>query len=118
MKPADILALLTVKPEDMPKIATIANKPTRASVKYFQEIIQDQAMPITTSDHNLGFLTMVLQALYFDPLNNGNPFAPPIEPGPVPINATGTSAQITEVVHVYKDEKVKIHRPTVNLVIL
>ena len=62
MKPADILALLPVKPEDMTEITTIANKPTRASIKSFQEIIQDQAVSITTFDHNLGFLRMVLRA--------------------------------------------------------
>ena len=95
-------------------MATIANKPTWASIKYFQYFIQDQAIPITTSDHNLGFLTMVLRASYFDPINNGNPFAPPIDPGPAPINATGTAAQITEVVRLYKDDKVKFHYPTVN----
>ena len=64
-------------------------------------------MSITTCDHNLGFLGMVLRASYFDPLNNGNPFAPPIDPGPAPINPTGTAPQITEVVRLYKDDKEK-----------
>ena len=62
MKPANNLALLPVKPEYMPKIATITNKPTRAIIKAFQETIQYQAMSITTCDHNLGFLGMVLRA--------------------------------------------------------
>ena len=79
MKPADILALLPVKPEDMPEISTITNKPTRSSIKASQESIQDQAISITTCDHNLGFLGMVLLASYFDPLNNRNPFVPPID---------------------------------------
>ena len=108
MKPADILALLPVKPEDMSEIATTANKPTRASIKDFQESIQDQAMSITTCGHNLGFLGMVLRASYFDPLNNRNPFVPPIDPKPAPVNATGTYAQITEVVGRYKYYKEKI----------
>ena len=60
MKPADILALLPVKPEDMPIIATKDNKQTRASIKTFQERIQDQVMSITTCDHNLGFLVILL----------------------------------------------------------
>ena len=107
MKPYDILALLPAKPEDMPKIATISNKPTRARIKAFQEIIQDQAMYITTCDHSLGFLAMVIWASYFDPLNNRNPFAPPIDPGPTPINVTVTDAQINEVVRLYKDYKEK-----------
>ena len=64
-------------------------------------------MSITTCDHNLGFLGMALRASDFDPLNNGNPFAPPIDPGPAPINATGTAALITEVVCLYKDDKEK-----------
>ena len=98
MNPDDILALLLVKPEFMPEIEKMANKPTRASVKAFQEIIQDQAMSITTCDRNLGFLVILLWASYFNPLNNGNLFMPPIDPGPAPINATGTAAQITEVV--------------------
>ena len=89
----------------MPKIVTIENKPTWARIKAFQESIQDQAMFITTCDHNLGFLGMVLRASYFDPVNNGNPFVPPIYPGPAPINATGTSAQVTEVVRLYKEDK-------------
>ena len=61
-KPADSLALIPVKKEDMPKIATITNKLTRASIKYLQEGIQYQAMDTTTYEHNLGFLGMVLQA--------------------------------------------------------
>ena len=85
MKPADILALLPIKPEDMPEIATTTNKPTRASIKAFQEIIQGQAMAITTCDHNLGLLRIVLRASDFDTLNNGKIFASPIDPGPAPI---------------------------------
>ena len=105
MNPDGILALLPVKPENMLEIATIANKPTQESIKYIQEIIQDQAISITTCDHNLGFLGMVLRASYFDPINNGNPFALPIDPRPFPVNATSTAAQITEVVRLYKDKK-------------
>ena len=56
MKPAGILVLLPVKLEDMPENATITNKPTRACIKAFQKSIQDQAMAITTYDHNIGFL--------------------------------------------------------------
>ena len=100
VSPAGILVLLPVKPEDMPENSTIANKPTQAS-------IQDQAMSITTCYHNLGFLGMVLWASDFDPLNNGNPFAPPIEPGTAPFNATGTAALTTEVVRLYKNAKEK-----------
>ena len=96
MKPADILALLPVKPEDMPEISTKINKPTRASIKAFQESIQDQSMPINTCDHNLGFLGMVLQAPDFYPQNNENPFAPPTDLGPAPVNAINTAAQTTE----------------------
>ena len=107
MKPADMLSLLPVKPENMPKIATIENKPTRASIKAFQEIIQDQDMSITTYDHNLGLLRMVLRTSDFDPLNKRNPFYPPIDPRTAPVNATGTASQITEVVRLYKDDKEK-----------
>ena len=107
MNPDDILALLPVKSEDMPKIATITNKQTRESIKAIHESIQDQAMSITTCYHNLGFLGMVIQASDFYPLNNGNPFASPIETGPAPINPTGTDAQITEVVRLYKYNKEK-----------
>ena len=105
MKSADILDLLPVKPENMPKIETTTNKPTRASIKAFQESIQDQAMSIKTCDHNLGFLIMVPRASDFDPLKNGNPFAPPTYPGPCPINFIGAATQITEVVRLYKDYK-------------
>ena len=62
IKPAEILALLTVKLEDMPDISTNTIKTTRASIKYFQESIQNQAMAIATCDHSLGLLGMVLQA--------------------------------------------------------
>ena len=92
MKPADILELLPVKPEDMPKIATTTNKTTRSSIKNFQESIKYQAMAINTCKHNLGFVGMVLRASDFDPLNNGNPFAPPKDPGPNHFNAIGTDA--------------------------
>ena len=107
MNPSDILALLPVKPEDMPKIATISNQPTQESIKDFQESIQYQDMYITTCDHNLDLLGMVLQASDFDPLKNRNPFALPIYPGTSPVNATGTAAQITEVVRLYKYDKEK-----------
>ena len=113
MNPADILALLPVKPEDMPKIATIKNKPTRASIKAFQESIQDQSMPITARDHILGFLGMVPRASDFDPINNGNPFASPTDPIPTPVNAISTATQITEAVRLYKDDK-ENSAPTVN----
>ena len=62
-------------------------------------------MSITTCDHNLGFLGTVLQTSDLDPVNNRNPFAPSIYPLPAPVDATGTAAQITEVVHLYKYEK-------------
>ena len=98
MKPVEILALIPVKPEDMPKIATITNKPTRVSIKAFQESIQDQAMSITTCDHSLCILGMVLRSSDFDPLNNRNQFVTPIDTGPAIVNATVTAAQITEVI--------------------
>ena len=102
---ADILALIPVKPEDMPEIATRTNKPTRLIIKAFQEIIQDQAMSITPCYHNLGLLGMIIRASYYDPLNNRNPFAPPIYPGPAPMNATGIATQITKVLRIYKDDR-------------
>ena len=40
IKPADFLALLPIKPEDMPKIVTKTKKLNRASIKDFQESIQ------------------------------------------------------------------------------
>ena len=40
LKPADNLALIPVKPYDMLKIATTTNKPTRGSIKAYQESIQ------------------------------------------------------------------------------
>ena len=64
-------------------------------------------MSITTCGHNLGLLEMVLRTSDFDPLNNGNPFAPPTDPGPDPINSVSTADQITEVVRLYKDDKEK-----------
>ena len=70
-------------------------------------------MRIATCNHNIGFLIMVLQELDFDPLINGNPFAPPIDPIPAPGNATGTDTQITEVVRLYKYNK-KNSPPTMN----
>ena len=62
-------------------------------------------MSITTYDHNLGFLGMVLPASDFDLLNNGNPFLPPIDSGPAPINVTNIAAQIAKVVRLYKEDK-------------
>ena len=107
MKPADILAPLPVKPGDIPKIETITNKPTQTSINFFQESIQDEAMYITTCDHNLGFLGMVLRVSYFDPLNNRNPFSSPTDHGPTPVNSIVTGDQITEVVRLYKYDKEK-----------
>ena len=107
MNPADILALLPVKPEDMPKIASIPNKPSLASIKAFKESIQDQAVSITICDRNLGLLRILLRASYFDPLNNGNPFLPPTDPKPATANTIGTAAQINAVRHLYKEDKEK-----------
>ena len=107
MKPADILALLPVKPEDMPKIATTTNKTTRSSIKNFQESIKYQAMAITVYDHNLGLLGMDLRASDFNPLKNSNPFAPPTDPRTDPINDVSTVTQITEVIRLCKDDKDK-----------
>ena len=64
-------------------------------------------MAIATCDHNLGFPGMILRSSDFDPFNNGNPFAPPTDPGPAHANAINTSAQITEVVRLYKDNREK-----------
>ena len=50
---------------------------------------------------------MVLQASDFDPLKNGNLFAPPIDTGPAPANSIGTSSKITEAVRLYKYYKEK-----------
>ena len=86
----------------MPKIATTTNKQNKLSIKAFQEIIQDQAMAITACDHNLGFLGMVLRSSYFFPINNINPFAPPTDPWPTPINSIGTASKTTEVVSLYE----------------
>ena len=50
MNPYDILEFLPVKLEDMPNISTNTIKPTCESIKAFQEIIQYQAMDISTCD--------------------------------------------------------------------
>ena len=64
-------------------------------------------MAITTCYHNLCSLGMVLWASYFNPLNNVNPFAPPMDTGPSPIYSIGTADQITEFVLLYKYDKEK-----------
>jgi hypothetical protein len=103
MKASDILALLPFKPEDMPKIATSAQEPTRQSLKSFQECIQDQAMAITSTDPNLGFLGLVISEPSYITLSaTQTPFAPPPDPGPLPPNAVGlTATQISEQVRQY-----------------
>ena len=65
-------------------------------------------MEIATYDRNLCFPGMMLRASDFGPLNNGNPFAPPTDPRPDPINSIDTSSQITEAVRLYKYDKEKI----------
>jgi hypothetical protein len=60
MKASDLLALLPVKPEAMPKIATSIQEPTRLTLKSFQECIQDQAMA-SANEPTLGFLGLVLK---------------------------------------------------------
>ena len=62
-------------------------------------------MAIITCDHNLGFVGMLLQESDFDPLNSRNPFAPPIDPGPALFNTISKTAQITEVLGLYKYDK-------------
>ena len=64
-------------------------------------------MSMTPRDHNLYFLGIVLRASDLNPLNNRNIFAPPTDLGPYPVNSISTSAQITEVVSFYKDDKEK-----------
>ena len=103
MKASDILALLPVKPEAMPKIATSIQEPTRLTLKSFQECIQDQAMAITSANEpTLGFLGLVLKDSSYVTINNGNSYAHPVDPGPSPVHATGaTAAQITETVRLF-----------------
>jgi hypothetical protein len=98
MKASDILALLPVKPEAMPKIATSIQEPTRLTLKSFQECIQDQAMAITSANEpTLGFLGLVLKDSSYVTINNGNSYAHPVDPGLSPVHATGaTAAQITD----------------------
>ncbi len=101
MKASDILALLPVKPSEMPQIATSTEPPTRQSLKIFQESIQDQAMAITTSDPILGFLGLVLKDTVFQTLNaTATSYVPPMDPGTAP-TATGTAAVITEATRVF-----------------
>ena len=99
MKASDILALIPVKLEDMPKIATSSQEPTRQSLKAFQECIQDQAMAVTSAtEPMLGFLGLVLKnASYITISTNGASYTAPVDPGPSPVHAPGaTGAQITE----------------------
>ena len=51
---------------------------------------------------------MLIRTSDINSLINGNPFAPPIDPGPAPVNTTGTASQITEVIRLYKYYKEKI----------
>jgi len=99
MKASDILALLPVKLEDMPKIATSTQEPTRLSLKAFQECIQDQAMAITSAtEPMLGFLGLVLtNTRYITVSNAGASYIAPVDPGASPVHgANATAAQITE----------------------
>jgi hypothetical protein len=107
MKASDILALLPVKPTDMPQIATSTEPPTRQSLKNFQESIQDQAMAITTSDPILGFLGLVLKDSIFQTLNDtAASYVPPENPGDTP-TATGTAAVIAEATRVFAIDQEK-----------
>jgi hypothetical protein len=107
MKASDILALLPVKPADMPQIATATEPPTRQSLKYFQESIQDQAMAITTSDPVLGFLGLVLKDSVFRTLSTpAASYTPPANPGDTP-NGTGSAAVIAEATRVFILEQEK-----------
>ena len=65
-------------------------------------------MSVTTCDHNLGFLIMVLQEPDFCPLKNGNIFVPPTDLGSSPINDVVTDAKVTEFIHLYK-ENISLH---------
>ena len=108
MKASDILALFPVKLEDMPKIATSTQEPTRLSLKSFQECIQDQAVAITSAtEPMLGFLGLVLKdASYVTISNNGASYIPPVYPGPGPIHAPGAAgAQITETSRLFNIQR-------------
>jgi hypothetical protein len=99
MKASDLIALLPVKLEDMPKIATSTQEPNRHSLKVFQECIQDQAMAITSSDTLLGFLGLVLKDSSFVTLTDDETsFTAPVNPGNSPpvLTPPGTQAQIAE----------------------
>jgi hypothetical protein len=99
MKASDILALLPVKLEDMPKIATSTQEPTRLSLKTFQEFIQDQAMAVTSAtEPMLSFLGLVLKdTSYITISTNGASYTAPVDPGASPVHiANATAAQINE----------------------
>ena len=107
MKASDILALLPFKLEDMPKIATSTQEPTRQSLKAFQECIQDQAMAITTTDPILGFLGLVIAENRYITLSaDQTAFTPPPNPGQTTPDAEGlTARQLTESLRQYDDAR-------------
>lgn len=107
MKASDILALLPIKPEAMPKIATSTQEPTRLTLKQFQECIQDQAMAITSAtEPMLGFLGLVLKDESYSSINNGTSYNLPVDPGAGPVHANNaTAAQITETSRLFTIER-------------
>ena len=103
MKASDISALLPIKTEAMPKIATFAQEPTRLTLKSFQECIQDQAIDIiSATEPLLGFLGLVLKDASYITINNGNSYILSVVPGPCPEHANNkTATQITETSHLF-----------------
>ena len=104
MKASDISALLPIKTEAMPKIATFTQEPTRLTLKSFQECIQDQAIDIiSATEPLLGFLGLVLKDASYITINNGNSYILSVVPGlPCPEHANNkTATQITETSHLF-----------------
>ena len=93
MKASDISALLPIKTEAMPKIATFAQEPTRLTLKSFQECNQDQAIAIiSATEPLLGFLGLILKDASYITINNGNSYILSVVPGPCPEHANNQNS--------------------------
>ena len=83
-----ITAQFETRIEDMPRISTSSSKPTYTSIKIFQEVIDANAMSISSFTTELGHLALTRKASEVKTANGGTSFIEPTSPGTAPAPPT------------------------------
>ena len=77
-----ITASFPTSQTNMPRLSTMTETPTFATIKLFREELEKNAMSIPTPQTELGHLRLVLDEREYEEASGGVPFVVPTDPGP------------------------------------